>query len=191
MIEEIKEILDNQKLINVENDYEKIIFEYLANNCSEFDDEHIKQLVNLKVEQYKQSLEHITNLQQLYENALKVNQNENKYRTELEDKYVVLQQENEFLKLNNPEMNMEHFRIVKENKRKIDNLRKENKRLKEKINTLKSNFEVEIDDCENYKKWYRDYKSRCEKANDFIDNYDVFKEFSFPLMKRDIENQIK
>ncbi len=35
------------------------------------------------------------------------------------------------------------------------------------------------------------YKSRCEKANDFIDNYDVFKEFSFPLMKRDIENQIK
>lgn len=35
------------------------------------------------------------------------------------------------------------------------------------------------------------YKSRCEKANDFIDNYDVFKEFSFPLMKRDVENQIK
>ena len=64
MTEEIKEILDNQKLINVENDYERIIFEYLANNCSEFDDEHIKQLVNLKVEQYKQSLDYITNLQQ-------------------------------------------------------------------------------------------------------------------------------
>ena len=47
MKDEIKEILDNQKLINVENDYERIIFEYLANNCSEFDDEHIKQLVNL------------------------------------------------------------------------------------------------------------------------------------------------
>lgn len=41
-----------------------------------------------------------------------------------------LQEENEFLKLNNPEMNIEHFRIVKENKRKIDNLRKENEKLK-------------------------------------------------------------
>ena len=64
MKDEIKEILDNQKLINVENDYERIIFEYLANNCSEFDDEHIKQLVNLKVEQYKKLLDYITNLQE-------------------------------------------------------------------------------------------------------------------------------
>ena len=78
MNKEIKEILDNQKLINAENDYERIIFEYLANNCSEFDDEHIKQLVNLKVEQYKQSLEHIKNLQEenkkyndLYDELLK------------------------------------------------------------------------------------------------------------------------
>jgi len=45
-----------------------------------------------------------------------------------------LKEENEFLKLNNPEMNMEHFRIIKENKRKIDNLREENKRLKELCN---------------------------------------------------------
>ena len=68
MKDEIKEILDemidNEKLINVENDYERIIFEYLANNCSEFDDEHIKQLVNLKVEQYKQLLDYKTNLQE-------------------------------------------------------------------------------------------------------------------------------
>lgn len=42
-------------------------------------------------------LDYITNLQQLYENALKVNQNENKYRTELESKYVLLQQENKRL----------------------------------------------------------------------------------------------
>lgn len=33
--------------------YEEIIFNYLANNCNEFDDEHIKQLVNLKVKQYE------------------------------------------------------------------------------------------------------------------------------------------
>lgn len=32
---------------------------------------------------------------QLYENGLKVNQNTEKYRTELETKYVILQQENE------------------------------------------------------------------------------------------------
>lgn len=40
-----------------------------------------------------------------------------------------LKKENEFLKLSNPEMNLEHFRYVKENKRKIDNLRLINKRL--------------------------------------------------------------
>lgn len=34
--------------------YEKTIFNYLANNCSEFDDEHIKHLVDSKVEQYNQ-----------------------------------------------------------------------------------------------------------------------------------------
>lgn len=70
MKDEIKEILNNQKLIDVENDYERIIFEYLANNCSEFDDEHIKQLVNLKVEQYKQSLDYITNLQDRINKAI-------------------------------------------------------------------------------------------------------------------------
>lgn len=43
---------------------------------------------------------------------------------------------------------------------------------------------------EIYKK-YNDYKLRIDKANELIDNYDVFKEFSFPLMKRDVEQQIK
>lgn len=52
-----------------------------------------------------------------------------------------LQEENEFLKLNNPEMNIEHFRIVKENKRKIDNLRKENERLNNIIKNLDKMFE--------------------------------------------------
>ena len=35
------------------------------------------------------------------------------------------------------------------------------------------------------------YKERNEKAVEYIKNYDVFKEFSFPLMKRDVENQVK
>ena len=36
-----------------------------------------------------------------------------------------------------------------------------------------------------------DYKSRCEKAIEYLEKYDVFKEFTFPLMKRDEENQVK
>lgn len=35
------------------------------------------------------------------------------------------------------------------------------------------------------------YKSRIYKAIEYIKDYDVFKEFSFPLMKRDEENQVK
>lgn len=46
-----------------------------------------------------------------------------------------LQEENKFLKLDNPEMNIEHFRIIKENKRKIDNLREENERLNKDLET--------------------------------------------------------
>ena len=45
-----------------------------------------------------------------------------------------LKEENNFLKLNNPQMNLEHFRVVKENKRKMDNLRQVNKRLNNIIN---------------------------------------------------------
>ena len=55
---------------------------------------------------------------------------------EIIDYIKYLQKENEFLKLSNPEMNLEHFRVVKENKRKIDNLRQENKRLNNIINEL-------------------------------------------------------
>ena len=34
-------------------------------------------------------------------------------------------------------------------------------------------------------------QQRIDKAIEYIENYDVFKEFSFPLMKRDEENQVK
>lgn len=56
------------------------------------------------------------------------------YKEYLEKENKELREENLYLKLNNPEQNIEHLRIVKENKRKIDNLRKQNKELKEKIN---------------------------------------------------------
>lgn len=139
-----------------------------------------------KSQMKKDILDYITNLQQLYENGLKVNQNTEKYRTELESKYVLLQQENETLKEQNNDL------------RKI--YRNTYKRLFENGNDeLARYFQAQIDRCPtfyaepiiDYAKEYKIYKSRCEKANDFIDNYDVFKEFSFPLMKRDIENQIK
>lgn len=81
----------------------------------------------------------------------------------LYDYITNLQQENEFLKLNNPEMNIEHFRIVKENKRKIDNLRKENKRLKEDNLLIESANKLVSDNLHNY-------KSRCEKAIEYIKN---------------------
>lgn len=36
----------------IQDEYEKIIFEYLAENCGEFEDEHMEHLVDLKVQQY-------------------------------------------------------------------------------------------------------------------------------------------
>ena len=59
----------------------------------------------------------------------------------LQQKVEQLENENEYLKMSNPEQNMEHFRIVNENKRKIDMLRKENHQLenirKEAIDYMK------------------------------------------------------
>ena len=89
----------------------------------------------------------------------------NKYADEVL-KNAEIKKENEFLKLNNPEMNIEHFRVVKENKRKIDNLRKENKELKEELkNRPIIDFTYDVyKDLEELE----DYKSRFEKANTYI-----------------------
>ena len=101
-----------------------------------------------------------------------------------------LQQENEYLKKNNPEQNIEHFRIIKENKRKINNLREENKTLQENNQAMQEEMarvweENErlketnvycnrtdcigrIKDSRKYDSIYQekeDYKSRCEKAD--------------------------
>lgn len=102
-----------------------------------------------------------------------------------------LQQENEYLKKNNPEQNIEHFRIIKENKRKINNLREENednlkciKSLKEQLESvinenqrlLKQWFEDNdktvklVSEKECYKSNYNDYKSRCEKAIELLES---------------------
>ena len=56
-------------------------------------------------------------------------------------------------------------------------------------------------DKETIKKWLNDIatleqqvknqKDVIDKINNYIDNYDVFKVFSFPLMKKWEENQVK
>lgn len=53
-----------------------------------------------------------------------------------------LKEENEFLKLSNPEMNIEHFRYVKENKRKIDNLRLVNNKLSKELKEFKEEHKI-------------------------------------------------
>lgn len=64
------------------------------------------------------------------------------------------------------------------------------------------NKEVNIysfnDECyvylNDYKKSQQENKAlndRIAQAIEYIEKYDVFKEYSFPLMKRDEENQIK
>ena len=57
-------------------------------------------------------------------------------RKELLSYIEQLEKENEFLKLDNPSANMKHFEMLKENKRKIDNLRYQNKQLKNKCESL-------------------------------------------------------
>lgn len=84
---------------------------------------------------------------------------------ELTEENEKLKEENTTLIKNQINSNSEHFRIVKENKRKIDNLRKENKRLKENkltpeelVNMLNQEL-VRQNKC---------YKSRCKKAIELI-----------------------
>lgn len=68
------------------------------------------------------------------------------YIKHLQQKVEQLEKENEYLKMSNPEQNMEHFRIVNENKRKIDMLRKENHQLenirKEAVDYMKENCDI-------------------------------------------------
>lgn len=38
---------------------------------------------------------------------------------------------------------------------------------------------------------YADLESIIKEVREKVNNFDVFKEFTFPLMKRDVENQVK
>ena len=52
-------------------------------------------------------------------------------------------------------------------------------------------FDELFGEMENWKQDTQKYKEVIDKINNYIDNYDVFKVFSFPLMKRWEEEQIK
>ena len=74
----------------------------------------------------------------------------------------------------------------------------ENKQLKENYKLIDKSMSELIEENQQLKQKYlnavADYESEKSKnqiAIEYINNFDVFKEFSFPLMKRDIENQIK
>ena len=60
---------------------------------------------------------------------------------------------------------------------------KENQQLKEQLELYENGviYDSRVDKLE----------SVLDEIREYIDNYDVFKEFSFPLMKRDEENQVK
>lgn len=88
----------------------------------------------------------------------KIKKSLNEQIEDLQQKVKQLENENKYLKMSNPEQNMEHFRIVNENKRKIDMLRKENHQLenirKEAIGYIKSVYIPELQEghiCINYK----------------------------------------
>lgn len=51
--------------------------------------------------------------------------------------------------------------------------------------------EVVLSEVENLQQQVKKQKEVIDKLNNYIDNYDVFKIFSFPLMKKWEENQIK
>ena len=78
-----------------------------------------------------------------------------------------LKEENEFLKLSNPEMNIEHSRYVKENKRKIDNLRLVNKRLNNKLKDIKSQLDY-LETYSSKEDVFEDMKRRLDKINEII-----------------------
>lgn len=191
MTEEIKEILDKLKYIvdfsiiehdtsfNSDNVEENVCL-LTSNECQLLLDciTNLQQNYNKLQDDYQEQYTYEYNLRKQLQHDLEkandiIEKDRQFYKCRM-DEYVELKKENEFLKLNNPEMNIEHFRIVKENKRKIDNLRKENERLKE---IIKDNTILVKDENGNYQECNinpLDYKSRCEKAKEYI-NHENFK----------------
>ena len=91
------------------------------------------ELIEKKLEdnKYKEVIEYVVQRRNEIENKEDYLSEQEKIKRylDLQQKVEQLEKQNEYLKMSNPEQNMEHFRIVNENKRKIDMLRKENHQL--------------------------------------------------------------
>lgn len=91
----------------------------------------------------------------------------------------------------------ERFNIFKDTLDYITNLQQENERLKDIVIEKDSQLKDMILQKTDYtavnilEMKLQDYKSKVEKAIEYIDNFSVDKSFSFPLMKRWEENQVK
>ena len=77
----------------------------------------------------------------------------------------------------------------------VKQLQQENQQLKEKspYNYITDDEYIKNIECKYHRSEEKNklYKSVLDEIREYINNYDVFKEFSFPLMKRDEENQVK
>lgn len=72
------------------------------------------------------------------------------------------------------------------------------KRLKEELTNVQQRNKEKRKQLANYKRCHekdletiKKQKEVIDKINNYIDNYDIFKVFSFPLMKRWEEEQVK
>lgn len=70
-------------------------------------------------------------------------------------------------------------------------LQQENQQLKENIKDLDNQKEMMFKNMQLNQLKVCELAKVLDEIREYINNYDVFKEFSFPLMKRDEENQVK
>ena len=160
MNEEIKEILDN--MFHIIMKYEED-FEDLEENEIRY---------QLPYNKMQKLYDYITNLQQekphLHTNTEWEDLLDYKGRTYIElDRFKQVQQENERLEENNSNMQEEMARVWEENER----LKKENN------NKAMNDYAHAIDESW-YRELYDDYKSRCEKVSQVIDEMLIYDEFS-------------
>lgn len=87
----------------------------------------------------------------------------------LKKKLEELKEDNDYLKLSKPEQNVEHFRVVRENKRKIDCLRKQNKDLREQLSKEKQAYI-------NMYNMYDEEKKKNDKAIEYVEMAKVIEE---------------
>lgn len=148
--EEIKEILDRLDF----NEWEVDLYEVPISWC---------ELYNIR--------DYITNLQQLYENGLKVNQNSHKYITELEMNNAILKED---LDKSNDIIEKDR-QFYKCRMDEYVELKKENERLNNKIKE-QNLLLIEFQDMEQK---VDIYKSRCEKT---IELYKKCKEEDYCIL---------